>query len=168
MVGSWTNKQGSRHRSLWILFSGPRGSSVEAGSSMTRRQENTRIHSVRRLAAGLEKTGLLCGGWWLRVRAHPSLTNDQRCRRTHTCTPNSWSFWLRRLAKILAAKRLSTRPLLFSTLDGRKKSSATDAFGTAVHIFGLFLLSDSSAVEYTPPVLCFPLATYQKAASSIL
>lgn len=40
--------------------------------------------------------------------------------------------------------------------------------GQRYTILGLFLFSDSSAVEYTPPVLCFLLATYQKAALSIL
>lgn len=60
-----------------------RGSSVEAGSSVTRRQE-TCTQLGGELAAGLE-AGLLGGGRRLRVRAYPSPTNHQRC----AYTPNS-------------------------------------------------------------------------------
>lgn len=87
---------------------------------------------------------------------------------THTCTPNSWSFWLRRLAKNTCSKVAFNQALAFYFGWQKKKEGEGCIWDSGTHILGLFLFSDSLAVEYTPPVLCFLLATYQKAASSIL
>lgn len=117
------------------------------------------------LQAGLE-AGLLCGGRWLRVRAYPSPTCDQRCEITH---PTHLWFGYGVMAKIDTAKWLSSRPLLPFFFWARKRNGREmhlEQRHTSSGILGQFSFSFSiPTVEYTPPVLVLSASYIRKGRS---
>lgn len=165
VVDRWTNVQGSRYRFSCPFFK-PRGSSAEAGSSVTRRQE-TALNSVVNSQQGSRlrccaAVGGYVSGLGLPISNKPSVV-------CIAYTPISSLARLRSFGENRYSKAAPTRPLL-AFYFGWENGRARGAFGTVVHAFSANCLFPccSSTVEYTPPVWCTQLVTYLKAASRSL